>query len=263
MQDETAASVSMVVRAYTAARAIFHMGEFYLDIESLDYKIDAEVQYQLNEEAVTVVRRAARWLLRNRAEGIDVPALINDFADPVIYLFRRLPKYVLGDDKLSLESRRDQLIAKNVPVEIALRVACAELMYHALNIIEVSKQEKIEIKFVAQVYFILLDRLKLVWFRQQINAYVGGDSYWVFLAKSSYKAELDILQRHLTTQVLRQIQIENGILEQVDAWLERRAYFMERWRNILTDLRTIGVKEFAIISVAIHELGKLAGEKHL
>lgn len=263
MQDETAASASMIVRAYTAARAIFHMGEFYIDIESLDYKIDAQVQYQINEEAVTVVRRAARWLLRNRAQGIDIPTIIKDFADPIVYLFRRLPKYVLGDDKIDLESRRDQLIAANVPPEIALRVACAELMYHALNIIELSQQEKIEIKYVAQVYFILLDRLKLVWFRQQINAYVGGDSYWVFLAKSSYKAELDILQRHLTERVLKQIQTENEISEQVDAWLERRSDFIERWRNILTDLRTIGVKEFAIISVAIHELGKLAGEMRL
>jgi glutamate dehydrogenase len=259
MQDETGAPVPMIVRAYTAARTIFYMGEFYVDIESLDYKIDATIQYQINEEAVTLVRRASRWLLRYRRQGIDIPAVIKDFADAIIYLFRRLPKYVLGDDKDRLESRRDLLITANVPPDIALRVACAELMYHALNIIEVAHCEKIEINRVAQVYFILLDRLKLVWFRQQINAYVGGDSYWVFLAKSSYKAELDALERQLTANVLRCINAESTIIEQVDAWLERRQHLVERWRSILTDLRNTGVKEFAIISVAIRELGNLAG----
>lgn len=258
MQDETGASVPQIVRAYTAARTIFYMGEFYIDIESLDYKIDAAVQYQINEEAVTLVRRASRWLLRHQGEGIDISTVIKDYADSIVYLFRRLPRYILGDDKDSLESRRDHLIAANVPPDIALRVACAEPMYHALNIIDVARTEKIEIKRVAQVYFILLDRLKLIWFRQQINAYVGGDSYWVFLAKSTYKAELDKLQRQLTQGVLRCITTEGDITGQVDAWLGRREHLVDRWRNILTDLRNTGVKEFAIISVAIRELGILA-----
>ncbi len=214
----------------------------------------------MNEEAVTLVRRAARWLLRYRGTNFNIAEIIKDFADSVVYLFRRLPRYILGDDKASLEARRDHLIAANVPPDIALRVACAEPMYHALNIIDVAGTEKIEIKRVAQVYFILLDRLKLIWFRQQINAYVGGESYWVFLAKSSYKAELDTLQQQLTTQVLRYISSDSSanLMEQVDAWLDRRSVLVDRWRNILSDLRTIGVKEFAIISVAIRELGHLA-----
>jgi glutamate dehydrogenase len=263
MQDETGASVPMIVRAYTAARNIFYMGEFYIDIESLDYKIDAAIQYQINEEAVTLVRRASRWLLRYRSEGIDIPTVIKDFADHIIYLFRRLPKFVLGDDKDRLEARRDLLITANVPPDIALRVACAELMYHALNVIEVAGNEKRDINDVAQIYFILLDRLKLVWFRQQINAYVGGDSNWVFLAKSSYKAELDNLERQLTSHVLRCVNTEADIIEQVDAWLEHRQHLVERWRSLLTDLRNTGVKEFAIISVAIRELGNLARDQQM
>jgi glutamate dehydrogenase len=261
MQDETGASVPMIVRAYTVARHIFYMGEFYIDIESLDYKIDAAVQYQINEEAVTLVRRASRWLLRHYGETIDIPVVIKEYSDAIVYLFRRLPKYLLGDDRAGLEARRDHLIAANVPPDIALRVACAEPMYHALNIIEVAGREKIEIKRVARVYFVLLDRLKLIWFRQQINAYVGGDSYWVFLAKSSYKAELDTLQRQLTSEVLQCLNNETDIDQQVDAWLDRRAHLVERWRNILTDLRNIGVKEFAIISVAIRELGRISQGK--
>ena len=148
--------------------------------------------------------------MRQNREHLDVAETIQNYADSIIYLFRRLPRYILGDDKISLESRRDALIAANVPPDMALRVACAEPMYHALNIIEVAKHGEIEIKSVAQVYFILLDRLKLIWFRQQINAYVGGDSYWVFLAKSSYKADLDTIQRHLTEKVFQHIQFRYG-----------------------------------------------------
>lgn len=257
MQDETGASIPMIVRAYTAARAMFYMAEFYSDIESLDYKIDAATQYQINEEAVTLVRRAVRWLLRQNIIHSDVEEIIQIYADSIIYLFRRLPRYILGDDKLSLESRRNSLVAANVPPDIALRVACAEPMYHALNIIEIGRQCHIDVKRVAQVYFILLDRLKLIWFRQQINAYVGGESYWVFLAKSSYKADLDTIQRHLASQVISEIQPEGDVTAQVDTWLENRHHQVARWRNILTDLRNSGVKEFAIISVAIRELANL------
>ncbi len=258
MQDETGAAVPMIVRAYAAARNIFYMGEFLIDIESLDYKIDATVQYEIYEEAVTLVRRAARWLLRHRYDNFDIFQVIKDYAESVVYLFRRLPKYILGEDKTSLEQRRDRLIAANVPEDIALRVACAEPMYHALNIIEVTSRDGFEITYVAEVYFTLLDRLKLIWFRQQINAYVGAGSYWVFLAKSAYKAELDTLQRLLTKEVLRSININAPITEQVDVWLDRRQTLIERWRSILTDLRNMGGKEFAIFSVAIRELANLA-----
>ncbi len=259
MQDETGATVPMIVRAYTAARSIFHMSEFYTDIESLDYKINAFVQYEINEEIVTLVRRASRWLLRQFQEHLDIHEIITGFADPIVHLFRRLPKYILGEDKASLETRQETLIAANVPHDIALRIACIEPIYHALNIVEVATKKMIDIKHVAQVYFILIDRLRLIWFRRQINAYEGGDSYWVFLAKSSYKADLDVLERQLTAEVLRHIHPETeNVEEQVDAWLDRRRHLVERWRNILTDLRSIGVKEFAVISVAIRVLANLA-----
>ncbi len=114
---------------------------------------------------------------------------------------------------------------------------------------------------MAKVYFILLDRLNLIWFRQQINAYTGGDSSWVFLAKSTYKADLDTIQRQLTCRVLQHIRHDTeNVTRQVDAWLNRRHHLVSRWRNILTDLRNTGVKEFAIISVAIRELENLAQE---
>ncbi len=142
MQNETGATVAMIVRAYAAAHAIFHLGEFYTDVKSLDYKVDVSIQYQITEEAVTLVRRAARWLLRHRGAYQDVAETINNFSQSVIYLFRRLPKYILGDDKMRLEARRDALLAVNVPPDIAMRVACAEPMYHSLNIVDVASYGK-------------------------------------------------------------------------------------------------------------------------
>ena len=164
MRDETGSTTASIVRAYTIAHKIYHLEDLYADIESLDYKVDATVQMQMTQEVIQLIRRATRWLLRDRREHHDVQKAIDDYSPHVLGLFRRLPKLIIGDDKARLEERRDALIAANVTPEIAVRIASSATMYHALNIIDAARAQNVDIYQVAKIYFILVDRLDLLWF---------------------------------------------------------------------------------------------------
>lgn len=257
MQDETGAPIAAIVRAYAVARHVFRLTEFFSDIESLDYKIDVKVQLTMYETARRLVRRATRWLLRTRREQIDIPETMAQFSTHVTSLFRRLYKFVVGSEKTHLEERRDTLIAANVPPEIAMRMASVGPMYHALNIIEVSLKHGFDVNSVAHLYFILVERLELVWFREQMEKF-PVETHWAMLAKSAFKGDIDWILRELTLGVLSLEVVKKGVAFRVEAWFKKHHGLIERWENIIADLRSSGPKDFAILSVAIRELSDLA-----
>jgi len=255
MQDETGCSTSEIVRAYMVSRKVFDLSSFYRDIESLDYLVDAKTQYELLLDAVDLVRRATRWLLRNR-RSIEIEQGIEEFFVTTQSIMKRLPKLLLGADKEILDTRVEELIKQKVPLEIATKVASTMSLYHALNITEAAKLHNVEMFRVAKIYFMLVDRLQLLWFRNQVNNYPVGD-HWTVLAKSAYKGDLDWAQRALTASVLTNT-MERSIPGKVNSWLTHRETQIARWHRILTDLRNTEAKEFAILFVALRELLDLA-----
>ena len=162
----------------------------------------------------------------------------------------------MGADKEILDTRVEELIKQKVPLEIATKVASTMSLYHALNITEAAKLHNVEMFRVAKIYFMLVDRLQLLWFRNQVNNYPVGD-HWTVLAKSAYKGDLDWAQRALTASVLTNT-MERSIPGKVNSWLTHRETQIARWHRILTDLRNTEAKEFAILFVALRELLDLA-----
>lgn len=253
MADETGASVSAIVRAFIVAHEIFHVADMYADIEALDYRVEMCLQYQMLDEVIRLVRRATRWLLRNWREQISIPKMIAHFEPHIKGLYKRLPKLLLGSDKEDVDARRDQLIADKVPEEIATRIASVRSMVHALNIIDAANAHSVDVYQVAQIYFTLVDRLDLHWFRDKINDHPVTHR-WSVLAKAAFKSDLDLIQRQLTASVIGFDVSAKSTMQRVNAWLDLHSELVARWRLILTDLRSEEVTDFSIVSVAIREL---------
>ncbi len=257
MMDEIGASVASIVRAFIVAHHIFSIDQMYADIEALDYSVDMTVQYQMMDEVARLVRRATRWILRNRRNENDIPALIAQFGPPIQTLYKRLPKLLLGSDKEHMDMRRDELIVAHVPEEIAARIASVRSMYHALNVVQAADAHNAEVYSVAQIYFTLVDRLDLHWFRDKITDHPVTNR-WSVLAKAAFKGDLDWIQRELTAGVIQSTGSAKTVPMRVDAWLNKRSELITRWQAILTDLRNEEMADFSIFSVAIRELFDLA-----
>ncbi|WP_457766739.1 NAD-glutamate dehydrogenase [Coxiella burnetii] len=256
MQDEMSVSVPSIMRAFVAAMKIFQMEKLLADIDALDYKVDAEVQYQMNVEAIRLIRRASRWLLRHRRGELDIASTVTHFGDYVAAIYFRLPKLLLGADKEAVDNHQNNLIERNVPSELALRIAGTAPLFHALNIVEAATTYHEEVFRVAKIYFMLADRLDLFWFRERINAYPVDDQ-WAVLARAAYKGDLDWIQRELTVRVLLDTKARS-IPGKVKEWLAEHDPMIQRWQTILAAMRSAEKKDFAILFVAIRELFDLA-----
>lgn len=257
MQDETAAAVSDIVRAFIAVYEIFDISDIYAQIQSLDYTIDMAIQYEMIDDVMRLVRRATRWMLRCGRDYSDLEETIAHFKPRVKDLYKRIPKLLLGGDKDYFESRQDALMNSGVPDELSLRIAGIKSVYHALNIILAASSDQVELKKVAKIYFTLVDRLDLHWFRDKINAHPVSH-HWSVLAKAAFKADLDWILRQLTMGVVKLDDPAKSVSMRVDAWIECHKELMQRWQLILTGLRNDDATDFSIISVAIRELFDLA-----
>ena len=64
-EEETGANVAQVARAYAIVRDVFDVRRLWREIEALDYKVEAQVQYDSIFQISRMVRRAVYWFLQN------------------------------------------------------------------------------------------------------------------------------------------------------------------------------------------------------
>ena len=257
MQDETNADVSDVVRAYVIAKHVFEQKDIFCRIDELNHLVSNEVQHKMYISIASLIRRSTRWLLRQKQNYQDIPQAIAKLQAPVSELQKRLSKLLLGTSKDDYDAENERLLDLGVPAELAGRVAGVRAMYHAWNIVVLSLDSDVELFRVAKIYFTVADRFDLFWFREQIDAY-PSDTRWAVLAKASYKGDLDKIQRNLISVILDLDTKAKSIPGRLRVWMEQKQDNIERWKSVLAAMRSMDVKDFAILSIAIRELKDLA-----
>jgi glutamate dehydrogenase len=158
-------------------------------------------------------------------------------------------------EKEKFNRQMNYLIAEGVPKDIAQGISATRPIFSALNIIEAATITGMGVIEVAKIYFRLMERLELIWFREKINDY-PIDNHWAVFARADYKGDLAYLQRVLTINVLT-LPIDK-IEDKVDKWFETNKKYIKRWKAVLNDLKTTSTNEFAMLTVAMRRLSELA-----
>jgi glutamate dehydrogenase len=183
--------------------------------------------------------------------------MVHNFSDQLNEVGKILPTLLFGQEKEKFNWRVKQLIGEGVSKDIATKIAATRPLYSALNIIEAATTNEVDVIEVAKIYFKLMERLELTWFREKINDY-PVDNHWAVLARADYKGDLDYLQRILSVSVINLPSGLTRLEDHVDKWFETNKKFVSRWKSILGELRSTSTNEFAMLTVAMRALSELA-----
>lgn len=261
LHDETGANVVTIVRAYIIMHEVFAMAEVRRSIDDLEEVAkdtpELSTNFSMVAEYVRLVRRATRWVLRNRRPPYDIANTIDYFVKDIPAVSKRLPELLIGTEKENYDARLQTLLTHHVPESLAGKIAGARYIYSVLNIIDLATTHQADLQDVATIYFMLADRLELVWFREKINAY-PVDNHWTVLARASFKNDLDTQQCALTLSVLQHETKVKNVAARINAWMQQHQVLLERWQAVITELRANTVVEATMLSVAIRELSDLA-----
>lgn len=200
LQDETGATPPDIIRAYTVARAVFEAASLHTAINSLMGRVESQIQLKMLQEVNRLVRRGARWFLRNRQASFHITETIEHFASDVNKVSNALPSFLAGSGG-EMDVLASSLMEANVPEPLAYQIGGMSAMFSALDIVEAATMHQFSIEQVAALYYSIGNRLQLGWFRELIKKQPIS-SHWESLARAAFRDDLDRQQRNLIIGIM-------------------------------------------------------------
>jgi len=256
LQDETGALPENIIRAYTVSFQIFQANELHGEINNLDNQVGPALQLKMIQEVNRLIRRGARWFLRNRREGIQIAATVEKFK-AVSEVSDSLKVFLSGYES-EMEVLAHNFMEGGVPTDLAYRVGGMSAMFSALDIVEAATLNDIPVKLVGAIYFAVGNRLQLGWFRELIKNH-SVSNHWEALARAMFRDDLDRQQRILAISIIHhneQPLQDSDIL--IDKWLKRHGILVRRWEYFITELKSSPETDFTMYAIALRELLEIA-----
>ncbi|MGC3002340.1 NAD-glutamate dehydrogenase [Streptomyces sp. G35A] len=256
LREETGASLEEIVRAQTAARAIFRSSVVWDGVEALDNKAEAEVQTRIRLHSRRLVERGTRWLLNNRPQPLQLQETVEFFAERVEQVWSQLPKLLRGADLDWYQKIYDELSGAGVPDELATRVAGFSSAFPTLDIVSVADRMGKEPLDVAEVYYDLADRLRITQLMDRIIELPRADR-WQSMARAAIREDLYAAHAAVTADVLAAGNGTSTPQQRFQLWEEKNAALLGRARTTLEEIHSSDSFDLANLSVAMRTMRTL------
>jgi glutamate dehydrogenase len=254
-QDETAAPAARIARAYTAAREIFDMRDTWAQIEALDHRVPAKLQYAMMYETSRLLRHATYWLLAHRRGELQVDRAVAEFRRGARELESVMGTVLVGSERAQFDAVRKEHLQAGVPAALAARVASLDAHNATLDIVELAASHHVRVSEAARTYFEVGARIGLDWLREQIER-LSVDGQWQAVARSGLRDAARAIHRRAADRVLT-LGTSGRAEARVNAWAHAAGEDLLRWQHILNDMRAAGMSDFATLSVGVDSVRKL------
>ncbi|MCB1645682.1 MAG: NAD-glutamate dehydrogenase [Pseudomonadales bacterium] len=257
ISESTGVTAAEVARAYVAARDIFGLEDKWHEVELLDHKVSHSVQKAMLIDLSRLVRRVSRWLIRNRRRGLDLAVEVPRFQTALLALTDNWSDLLTGTELEAWQQASLRLTEAGVPSKLAGFVAAAHNMYAVMGIVEASDRVSQPVDRVAEVYFMIGERLHLHWFSFQINQFQARNQ-WQALARETFQDDLHWQQLAISLAVLREGGKRKPTAQLVEQWLDQHQSMVSRWLSLQSEMTMGEGPDASVFAVANRELLDLA-----
>lgn len=254
-QEDTGAEPAQVARAYTAAREIFDMRRLWAQIEALDNKVPAKLQYAVSFETSRLLRHATYRLLNTHKGALHVDAAVKTYRSGVRELEERIGEVLVGSERERYERLLAQHLAEGLPAALAARVAGLEALNSSLDIVELAQAHRVRVNESARIYFEIGAQIGLDWMREQVER-LSVEGPWQAIARTGLRDGALRVHRRLAERVLARSG-HGGAAERVHAWAAASGEALAHWQRALADMRAAGATDFATLTVGLETVRKL------
>jgi glutamate dehydrogenase len=215
----------------------------------LDYKVDAKLQLDLLTTLITTAQRASRWMLRIRAQGADLPTLIQRYQPAARELRQNLATWLPQAAQDNWGKETDALVKAGVDTALAQNLAALEYIFPALDLVDLAQNAKTGLEQAARAYFGVDNELGLTEWRTQITR-LPTDTLWQTQARGSARDDVYSIARQITLGQLSR-------KESLSDWRKQHGTAIDRLRSLLATI-SLQAADLAPVSVALRELRQLA-----
>ncbi len=255
LRSSTHATYKHIAVAFVSAKDIFRLDELRLYLKRMEGEKASDLQLELMNNMVRRIRRASRWFLRNRPLGLDPDVEVSFFRERLEQVNGNLGAVLLEGARADWQSRVQRLQDAGIEEPWLSHLAMPDNLYSGFSVVEVARQTGVDVLDVACVFFALNQRLQLDAFATQLSDVAVG-SYWQAMARESFLDDLDKQMRSLTHNLVQHAR--GHAQERVDLWCQENAREVEAWLDMVSELSSGIVEDFAVFAVAIKQLVDLA-----
>jgi len=254
-EEDTGADIAAVARAYAVVRTLFDTRRLWREIEALDGKVPADVQYESFFECSRMVRRAVYWFLHRPNRNRDIAASLERLRESVDAVMAAIPRVLGSWSEQQFAHDAGEAAAKGMPERLGQRIAKLRLMTQALDIAAIAHRQLADPVAVASLHFAIGHELRLDWIREQIeDLHVEG--HWSALARGTLRETLGREQSALLDAILKRAG-KRPYAEALDEWLDEHGSSVARLKRTLDEMQTSSQMDFATLSIALREIGRL------
>jgi glutamate dehydrogenase len=256
LKEETGMKGCDIARAYTVVRDSFNLRQIWEEVESAQTKISLETLIDLYSEIDLLIERACTWFLRNCSHPLQTGALVEHYRPAIAEIYKNIESIINPAAKEARDARMQGYIAKNVPSDLALKIASLEVLASATDIVLVSQKTKIPAKMVGQVYFEIGDKFKIGWIRSEARK-LFTDSHWDNLAIKTLIGTFYDRQMSLTQSILSNGCDENSCDITIQKWMDDKQKSILRYNSFIKDLTNQDKITQAMLTVAIERVSSI------
>jgi glutamate dehydrogenase len=207
-------------------------------------------------EAGRLIEQGTVWFLRNSKHPLDIEESIKLYATSLGLLIGDLKSLLSLDARRQLSVRTKDYRTKDVPEDVATRVASLALLVPAGDIVVAAQRAKMPVEQAGKIYFAIGDRFGFDWLRRATRR-LPSDSAWDKLAVTAIVDDLYGHQSALTASVLNGVNADAGAAEVIDVWAAERQSIVARTEQLMAELNAAGNPDLAMLAVANRQLKSL------
>ena len=255
VQGDTGANIVTIARAYTIARQICNAGSLLKTIEGLDYEIPAAAQVSMMFEISRSLRHACYWLIERWGDKLAIEPTVARLRAGMNTVYTRTGGIMSTAARERHQVAASEHMAMGASEKLANRMSALLLTRPALDMADLAATYKPDVIEIAKLYSAFNEKLGLYWLHVAAED-LKADDRWQAIARSKLRDEYFSMRRDLAAQLLRK-RGKRDLISAADKWLEDRSGHVERFKNMLEEMKLRSEIDFATLSVAARELRSL------
>jgi glutamate dehydrogenase len=257
--DQTGASSAAIAAAFAATRDSYELTALNGAIDGLDNKISGKQQLGLYIELQNLLLDRVVWFLRTVDFSKGLAEVVTHYHDGIAALAAALNEVLsqeLAQDMgAARTARRQELVAANVPVELAGRIADLRALIAAPDIVLVADRTGYPVSRVAATYFAVA---ALFGVHRLTAAEIVATDYFDRLALDRARDAIGDAERKLTAAILAEGAWGS---QAVAAWSAKRKAEVERVQLAIGEMVASGltVSKLAVAASMLDDLARGRG----
>ncbi len=242
-----------VIRAFSVSWETFNLAELWHNISEVE---DFYIRIDLYTQLRSFIHRVIFWLLKSHKHPLNVTKLVGMYKQPIMKIHGKISDFLSRDLQCEYSVRLDELKVKQIPDDLAVKIASLDNLYYVLDVLWVSCDKKYNLTDVLTLYFEVGERFYYNWLNSRVDS-LPTQGHWDRMLIKSVKDDIDLQHRDLVIEMMKLKGV--GINSVVDKWTEKNLKKVEMFSVFIKSIMSLEDLDHSKLIIAVKQGNVLLG----